>query len=206
MHVPLPILNQIEPAGFDWQILGLRHELIVSLIKALPKTLRKNFVPAPNYADAFLARATAMEAPLLDSLEKELRRMTGVEVLRDDWNLEQVPDHLKVTFRAVDHRNRKLKENRDLHELKESLKDKVQETLSKVADDDIEQQGLHTWSFGELPKVYQQKRGGYDVKAFPLLWTLKTALKSNCLKPSKNKSGDARRSAPFGLAQRAFSD
>ncbi len=169
VHIPLPILNQIDQDGFDWQIPGLRHELVVSLIKALPKTLRKNFVPAPNYADAFLARAKPMEAPLLDSLEKELRRMTGVEVLRDDWNLDQLPEHLRITFRAVDHRNRKLKENRDLYELKESLKDKVQATLSKVADDDIEQQGLHTWSFGELPKVYSQKRGGFDVKAYPAL-------------------------------------
>ncbi|WP_431192982.1 ATP-dependent RNA helicase HrpA [Vibrio vulnificus] len=169
VHIPLPILNQIDPAGFDWQIPGLRHELVVSLIKSLPKTLRKNFVPAPNYADAFLSRVTAMEMPLLDALEKELRRMTGVTVLREDWKLDQVPDHLKVTFRAVDERNRKLKEHKDLHELKESLKEKVQETLSKVADDDIEQQGLHTWSFGELPQVYQQKRGGYQVKAFPAL-------------------------------------
>ncbi len=169
VHVPLPILNQIEPYGFDWQIPGLRHELVVSLIKSLPKTVRKNFVPAPNYADAFLSRATPLDAPLLDSLEKELRRMTGVEVFREDWNLAQVPDHLKVTFRAVDHRNRKLKEHADLYELKESLKDKVQETLSKVADDDIEQKGLHTWSFGELPKVYQQKRGGFEVKAYPAI-------------------------------------
>lgn len=169
VHIPLPILNQIEMAGFDWQIPGLRHELVMSLIKSLPKTLRKNFVPAPNYADAFLARVTAMEMPLLDAMEKELRRMTGVELYREDWKLEQVPEHLKVTFRAVDHRNRKLKEHKDLHELKESLKDKVQETLSKVADSDIEQQGLHTWSFGELPKVYQQKRGGYEVKAYPAI-------------------------------------
>ncbi|WP_375750046.1 ATP-dependent RNA helicase HrpA [Vibrio sp. HN007] len=169
VHIPLPILNQIEPAGFDWQIPGLRQELIVSLIKSLPKPIRRNFVPAPNYADAFLARATAMEAPLLDSLEKELRRMSGVEVLREDWKLEQVPEHLKVTFRAVDHRNRKLKENKDLYELKESLKDKVQQTLSQVADDDIEQKDLHTWSFGELPRVYKQKRGGFDVKAYPAI-------------------------------------
>lgn len=169
VHIPLPVLNQIEPDGFDWQIPGLRHELIVSLIKCLPKTLRKNFVPAPNYADAFLARVTALEMPLLDALEKELRRMTGVEILRDDWNLEQIPAHLKMTFRAVDHRNRKLKENTDLYELKDSLKEKVKETLSQVADDDIEQKDLHTWSFGELPKVYQQKKGGFDVKAYPAL-------------------------------------
>ena len=169
VHVPLPILNQVEATGFDWQIPGLRHELVVSLIKSLPKTLRKNFVPAPNYADAFLANAIPLQVPLLDSLEKELRRITGVEILRENWNLSQVPDHLKITFRAIDHRKRKLKENRDLFALKESLKDEVQQTLSKVADDDIEQQGLSTWSFGELPEVYQQKRGGFDVKAFPAI-------------------------------------
>jgi len=169
VHIPLPILNQVNGEGFDWQIPGLRKELVVSLIKSLPKTLRRNFVPAPNYADAFLARVSAFEAPLLDSLEKELRRITGVDVVREDWKLDQIPDHLKITFRAVDQHRRKIKEHKELHELKESLKEQVQQTLSQVADDDIEQQGLRTWSFGELPLVYQQKRGGFNVKAFPAI-------------------------------------
>ncbi|MEF1221204.1 DUF3418 domain-containing protein, partial [Photobacterium damselae] len=90
VHVPLAILNQVEPDGFDWQIPGLRHELVVALIKSLPKTLRRNFVPAPNYADAFLSRTKVMEAPLLDSMEKELKRITGVTILREDWNLDQI--------------------------------------------------------------------------------------------------------------------
>lgn len=169
VHVPLAILNQVEPDGFDWQIPGLRHELVVALIKSLPKTLRRNFVPAPNYADAFLSRTKVMEAPLLDSMEKELKRITGVTILREDWNLDQIPDHLKITFRAVDHRNRKLRENKDLYELKDSLKEKVQQTLSQVADDDIEQEGLKTWSFGSLPERYQQKRGGFEVRAYPAI-------------------------------------
>ncbi|WP_256388905.1 ATP-dependent RNA helicase HrpA [Photobacterium damselae] len=169
VHVPLAILNQVEPDGFDWQIPGLRHELVVALIKSLPKTLRRNFVPAPNYADAFLSRTKVMEAPLLDSMEKELKRITGVTILREDWNFDQIPDHLKITFRAVDHRNRKLRENKDLYELKDSLKEKVQQTLSQVADDDIEQEGLKTWSFGTLPERYQQKRGGFEVRAYPAI-------------------------------------
>ena len=169
VHVPLPILNQITPDGFDWQIPGLRHELVVALIKSLPKPVRRHFVPAPNYADAFLARCDALSMPLLDSLEKELKRITGVTILREDWHPEQVPDHLKVTFRVVDHRNRNLRESKDLYELKDGLKEKVQETLSKVADDDIEQAGLKTWSFGGLPECYQQKRGGFEVKAYPAL-------------------------------------
>ncbi|MGR5116582.1 ATP-dependent RNA helicase HrpA [Photobacterium damselae] len=169
VHVPLAILNQVEPDGFDWQIPGLRHELVVALIKSLPKTLRRNFVPAPNYADAFLSRTKVMEAPLLDSMEKELKRITGVTILREDWNLDQIQEHLKITFRAVDHRNRKLRENKDLYELKDSLKEKVQQTLSQVADDDIEQEGLKTWSFGTLPERYQQKRGGFEVRAYPAI-------------------------------------
>ncbi len=92
---------------------------MISLIKSLPKTLRRNFVPAPNYADAFLARVTPLEAPLLILLRKSCA-MTGVEVVRDDWKLDQIPEHLKVTFRAVDHRKRKLKEQKDLHRLKKA--------------------------------------------------------------------------------------
>ncbi len=100
VHIPLPILNQVKDEGFDWQIPGIRHELVVALIKSLPKPIRRNFVPAPNYASAFLERVVTPEGELLDKLEKELRRMTGVTIERDSWQLEQVADHLKMTFRT----------------------------------------------------------------------------------------------------------
>jgi ATP-dependent helicase HrpA len=45
VHIPLPLLNQVEEAGFEWQIPGLRRELIIALIKSLPKPVRRNFVP-----------------------------------------------------------------------------------------------------------------------------------------------------------------
>lgn len=67
----------MEDKGFEWQIPGVRRELVIALIKSLAKPLRRNFVPAPNYADAFLARTTALELPLTDSLEREFRRMSG---------------------------------------------------------------------------------------------------------------------------------
>ncbi|TNH41971.1 ATP-dependent RNA helicase HrpA [Photorhabdus luminescens subsp. sonorensis] len=169
VHIPLPVLNQVKDEGFDWQIPGIRYDLVVALIKSLPKPVRRNFVPAPNYAQAFMERVLQPHSTLLDSFEKELRRMTGVTVSRDDWQLEQVPDHLKMTFRVVGEKNRTIAEGKDLSALKLRLKEKVQETLSAVADDGIEQSGLHIWSFGELPGLYEQKRGGYSVKAFPAL-------------------------------------
>ena len=176
VHIPLPLLNQVEMTGFDWQIPGLRKELVIALIKSLPKSYRRNFVPAPNYAQAFLGRAVPLEKPLLDTLIYELRRMTGVTVEAEHWHWEQIPSHLKMTFRVVDENGKKIAESMNLDELKFSLKDRVQESISAVADDGIEQSGLHIWSFAELPQCYEQKQRGFSVKAFPAIVDEKDAV------------------------------
>ena len=176
VHIPLPLLNQVEMTGFDWQIPGLREELVIALIKSLPKSYRRNFVPVPNYAQAFLGRAVPLEKPLLDTLIYELRRMTGVTVEAAHWHWEQIPSHLKMTFRVVDENGKKIAESMNLDELKFSLKDRVQESISAVADDGIEQSGLHIWSFAELPQCYEQKQRGFSVKAFPAIVDEKDAV------------------------------
>lgn len=176
VHIPLPLLNQVEMTGFDWQIPGLREELVIALIKSLPKSYRRNFVPAPNYAQAFLSRAVPLEKPLLDTLIYELRRMTGVTVEAEHWNWEQIPSHLKMTFRVVDENGKKIAESMNLDELKFNLKDRVQESISAVADDGIEQSGLHIWSFADLPQCYEQKQRGFSVKAFPAIVDEKDAV------------------------------
>ena len=176
VHIPLPLLNQVEMTGFDWQIPGLREELVIALIKSLPKSYRRNFVPAPNYAQAFLGRAVPLEKPLLETLIYELRRMTGVTVEAEHWHWEQIPSHLKMTFRVVDENGKKIAESMNLDELKFSLKDRVQESISAVADDGIEQSGLHIWGFAELPQCYEQKQRGFSVKAFPAIVDEKDAV------------------------------
>ena len=176
VHIPLPLLNQVEMTGFDWQIPGLREELVIALIKSLPKSYRRNFVPAPNYAQAFLGRAVPLEKPLLDTLIYELRRMTGVTVEAEHWHWEQIPSHLKMTFRVVDENGKKIAESMNLDELKFNLKDRVQESISAVADDGIEQSGRHIWSFAELPQCYEQKQRGFSVKAFPAIVDEKDAV------------------------------
>ncbi|SPY32971.1 ATP-dependent RNA helicase HrpA [Pasteurella canis] len=176
VHIPLPLLNQVEMKGFDWQIPGLRKELIIALIKSLPKSLRRNFVPAPNYAEAFLGRVKPLEKPILESLIYELRRMTGVSVEPESWQLDQLPSHLKMTFRVIDDKGKKIAESMDLDSLKFQLKDQVQESISAVADDGIEQSGIHVWNFDSLPQCYEQKKRGFTVKAFPAIVDEKEAV------------------------------
>ncbi len=50
VHVPLKALPRLTPEQFTWNVPGLLDELIVGLIKSLPKSLRVQFVPAPDTA------------------------------------------------------------------------------------------------------------------------------------------------------------
>jgi ATP-dependent RNA helicase HrpA len=170
VHIPVQVLNQVRPDGFDWQIPGLRAELVTELIRSLPKPLRVNFVPAPDVARRVLERVAPRSEPLLDALERELRAMTGVAVARESWDYGRVPDHLKITFRVLDEQGGTLAEDTDLEALKRRLRTKVRGTLSTAAQaDGIEQRGLQAWTLDTLPQVYERTQAGYAVKAYPAL-------------------------------------
>ncbi len=168
VHIPVQVLNQVRPDGFEWQVPGLRAELVTELIRSLPKQLRVNFVPAPDYARKVLDRVAPRTEPLLDALERELTAMTGVPVAREAWDPSRLPAHLRITFRVVDDRGRTLGEGTGLDELKRRLAGKVRGTLAKAAST-IERSGLTEWTVGELPRTYERKQNGYDVKAYPAL-------------------------------------
>ncbi|OKI22738.1 ATP-dependent RNA helicase HrpA [Streptomyces sp. CB03911] len=179
VHIPLPVLNQVTSEGFDWQIPGLREELVTAYIRALPKALRRNFVPAPDFARAALRQVKERQAagtfgsaePLLPSLEHILRRLTAVTVPPEAWDDERVPEHLKVTFRVVDGK-RKLAESKDLEELRLKLKPKLKETLSSAASGQgIEQSGLTAWpaSLPVLQRTFEQRSRGHSLRAYPAL-------------------------------------
>ncbi|MEV6973415.1 ATP-dependent RNA helicase HrpA [Kitasatospora sp. NPDC093806] len=171
VHIPLPVLNQVTAEGFDWQIPGLREELVTAWIKSLPKAIRRNFVPAPDFAKAALRELKTRQEPLLPTLEHVLKRMTAITVPPEAWDEERVPDHLKVTFRVVDGR-KKLAESKDLEELRLRLKPKLKETLSSAASGrGIEQSGLTAWPAGlpVLQRTFEQRSRGHSLRAYPAL-------------------------------------
>ncbi|GAA3549002.1 ATP-dependent RNA helicase HrpA [Amycolatopsis ultiminotia] len=168
VHLPLPVLNQVTPDGFDWQVPGLRGELTTQLIKSLPKSLRRNFVPVPDTAKEVLSRVSPSDGPLTEVLSDELHALRGVDVPLSAWDVAAVPDHLRMTFRVVDERGKRVAEGKDLDELKRRLAPRVRETISRAANS-IEKAGLTRPAFGELPKVFASTRRGHDVKAYPAL-------------------------------------
>ncbi|GGJ43198.1 ATP-dependent RNA helicase HrpA [Streptomyces brasiliensis] len=177
VHVPLQVLNQVTDEGFDWQIPGLREEVVTELIRSLPKPIRRNYVPAPNYAKAFLEKAVPLQEPLTVTMARELKRMVGVPFDADDFDWAKLPDHLKITFRIVDERRRKLAEDKDLEALKLRLKPKARQALSQAAaataertgGEALERKGLTDWTIGALTRLFETRRAGQPVKAYPAL-------------------------------------
>lgn len=174
VRIPLPVLNQLSDDGFDWLVPGLQSEKVTALIKSLPKRLRKNFVPAPQFADAALSDMQPLDKqgrpiPLVDALSHKLFRMTGVKIEKDDWVLDNVPKHLLMHFSVVDEKGKELAFGDDLIRIKEKMQGRVQETFEQAATPEFERKGLVSWDLDTLPEQFVQKHGGFQVKAFPAL-------------------------------------
>jgi ATP-dependent helicase HrpA len=153
VHVPLDVLSRLGGAEFGWQVPALREELVTALIRSLPKDLRRHFVPAPDTARAVLANIKPGGEPLLDVLQRELHRRSGLLIPRDAFDLDRVPAHLRVTFAVEDASGQVLARGKDLGALQHELAEPAREAVAVASG--IERSGLTGWpdDLDSLPRV-----------------------------------------------------
>jgi len=165
IDIPLKTLNQARPEEFSWQVPGLRLELVTELIRTLPKTLRRELVPAPNVAREILAHLNGdvPAADIREMMSREVLRLRGVQVPPDEFDLDKLPPHLRITFRVLDG-TKVVASGKDLAVLQRQLRPKVRATLSARATA-LTRTGVTSWDFGPLPKVFTDG----EVKAYPAL-------------------------------------
>jgi len=194
--VPLALLAALRPDGFDWQVPGLRGELVTAMLRALPKAIRRNVVPAADWADRFaddLAPAAPEhhgglpKAPLADELARLVRRVANQPVTAADFELERVPGHLRVNFRAVDARGRVLGSDRDLAALQNRLSGRARQSVAAAVErgaeraarapapgagavsTGLERSGMTTWDVSDLPTMVDTRVAGGVVRGYPAL-------------------------------------
>ena len=171
VSVPLHLLNALDPVRLSWLAPGFFADKAAALIRGLPKALRRNFVPAPDFARAFAQAHGPGEADAFTgALARFLARMTGVQVLPGDFDEAALEPHLRVNLRLVDVKGRGggqvLAESRDLDELRERFGARAAEAFSAHAAEGLARTGLREFPATAIP-VSVPGAGG--VPAWPAL-------------------------------------
>ncbi|WP_200944270.1 ATP-dependent RNA helicase HrpA [Lysobacter sp. Root667] len=176
LAVPLHLLNALDPAQLSWLAPGFVADKATALIRSLPKTLRRNFVPAPDFAKAFQEAHAKPEADdLVGALARFLRKLTGVEVAATDFDAASIEPHLRMNLRLLDAGEDKggrkaepavLAESRDLEQLRARYGELAARAFAARAADGLGQRGLT--AFPEQP-IPTSVPGAAGVPAFPAL-------------------------------------
>ncbi|MBB2989230.1 ATP-dependent helicase HrpA [Mycolicibacterium iranicum] len=172
VHVPVDVLARLGGDDFAWQVPALREELLTALIRSLPKDLRRNFVPAPDTARALLDSITPDSGPLLDAVQRELRRRTGVLVPIDAFDLDKLPPHLRVTFAVESADGTVVSRGKNLDDLQRQLAAPTRRAVADTVAGDLERTGLRSWpdDLDELPRVVERAgASGHTVRGYPAL-------------------------------------
>jgi ATP-dependent helicase HrpA len=171
VHVPLAILDQISPAGFDWGVPGWRAELVAALVKTLPKDVRRLLVPAGDTVRAAVERLEGADPgaqPITDALAATLSDQCGERVLASTFDVERLPPHLRVTFAVDDEHGDVIATGKDLVALRAALGRRHRAAVAAAAPI-AERRGITAWDLGTIPTVVESERNGTIVRGYPAL-------------------------------------
>ncbi len=170
-RIPIALLAQVQPLGFDWLVPGMRTELVSTLIKLLPKTQRRNVVPAPDFANSALRVMKPRSESLVTALANELSRLGSCRIDPTDFDLSGLPGHLRMTFVAVDTDGKILGSDKDLVSLRRTLAPRVnQEVASAIGV--AERAPTLAWTsstLGTLEDTVTRSVSGQTVTGYPAL-------------------------------------
>ncbi|MBH3414285.1 ATP-dependent RNA helicase HrpA [Pseudomonas putida] len=170
VRVPAPLLPNLPGERLEWLVPGLLEAKCVALVRNLPKALRKNFVPVPDFVKASLARMSFGQGALPQALGQELLRMTGARVSDEAWaeSVNLVEGHLRMNIEVVDGQGKFLGEGRDLAELTARFAAASQAALA-VPRTEKNEQPVQAKAFSEVKQTAQQKIAGLSMTVYPAL-------------------------------------
>jgi ATP-dependent helicase HrpA len=165
LHVPLAFVNAVSATRCEWLVPGLLADKVAELIRGLPKSLRRNFVPAPDFARAFVQAEAPREQPLADALAAYLQRITGVAVAARDFVDISIPAHLWMRFRIYDEHGKTLAEGRDIEAIRRQWGDTARAAFSRRADTELTREDVNEFD-ADIPETVVSEGG---LTAYPAL-------------------------------------
>ena len=169
LNVPIEVLNQVAPEPLGWLVPGLMEEKVLALIRALPKSLRTRFVPAPDAAKRVVPMLRFGEGDIHAAVAAALGQLGGVTIPPDAFQDDRLPAELRMNVRVTDADGKQLAEGRDLNAIRMELGQQAAERFSRVDDPLWTRDGVTSWDFDDLQAEIELPRGRLSVKAYPAL-------------------------------------
>ncbi len=169
LSIPAAVVNRVSINRCDWLVPGMLEEKLIALLKGLPKSFRKNFVPVPDYANDCFYRMEPGDKSLFKEFSFQLNRINSVDVPISEWSKVVLSEHLLMNFRLLDADGNILDEGRDLRNLQERFASHVEQGLSQNNNSEFERDDICDWNFGDLPKSIEIINAGVVLKGYPTL-------------------------------------
>ena len=171
VQLPLAGLGQVDDVQAGWLVPGLTKPRIASLIRSLPKNLRRNLVPAPDSATKAAAALEFGKGNFYEAVAGQLTRLAGTPVRVADFDLEKVEDHLQINLQILDEAGQVIAQGRSVKQLRQQLSDQTADLpatgILDVADEKWHRDGLTDWCWDELPAAVTIQRGRTTLEAYP---------------------------------------
>jgi ATP-dependent helicase HrpA len=175
IELPFTLAQTASPGIVEWSVPGLREEMIHELLRALPKSIRRELMPFPPKVAEIVREFQPTGTSFLQDLGTFLHRKFGVAVKANDWPANALPAHLRPRIEIVDDAKKSLGVGRDLAGLQQQLKQTKIEPPIKTDSADWtraaqqwERFGVTDWNFGDLPERITVTEGtGLPLYAWP---------------------------------------
>lgn len=170
LTLPLTSLNRIHAPALEWLVPGMLREKIQSLIKALPKQIRRVCVPVPEFVTKFLESEPNRQEPIIPQLARFIAKTAGdmrllEQIDLDEWASFRLPEHHYFNLRVVDDGGQELASGRKLHELQQQLGQAAALTFRDNTQE-FERDDVKNWDFGKLPESIKFARGKQQLTGF----------------------------------------
>ncbi|WP_328731714.1 ATP-dependent RNA helicase HrpA [Vreelandella azerica] len=169
LTVPAAMLPQLPVHALEWLVPGLLREKCIALMKSLPKAIRRQVVPIPDWVDAALETLVPDERPLTEALGEFIRRRTATRVHPDDWRLDQMAPHLFMNLRVVDHAGEVIGQGRDVRALEKRFEEAASAGARAMADQASQAPAVSNLPDEPLPASKVTEQAGIRVEAYPAL-------------------------------------
>jgi len=171
------LAQTISQSCVEWAVPGLREGQISELLRALPKTLRRELMPFPPKITEIVRDLQPASDTLQEDLARFIRQRYGIEIPPNAWAADAVPAHLRPRVEVIGPDKKTMGASRDLNELREKLEKEKPKVAAVAPETDPawkslaqkwEKFGVTDWSFGDLPeRLTVSESGAIPVYAWP---------------------------------------